>query len=49
MDSSELFYVPPKQEVFDEVRENAIKIRLTYDDTHGYATEKIERLPKENI
>lgn len=44
-----MFYVPPKQKVFEELRENAIQIRLTYDDTYSYATEKIERLPKENI
>lgn len=28
-------------EVFDELKREALKIWKTYDDTHGYATEKI--------
>ena len=32
------------QEQFDELKQNAIKIWKTYDDTYGYASEKISRL-----
>ena len=37
-------YETPSQEFFDEIKEKAIKIWGTYDDTYGYATEKIERV-----
>ena len=37
-------YETPNQEFFDEIKEKAIKIWGTYDDTYGYATEKIERV-----
>lgn len=38
------YYTAPKQEIFDDIKENAIKIWKTYDDTFGYATEKIDRI-----
>lgn len=34
----------PPEEIFQEIKKEAIKIWLTYDDTHGYATEKISRI-----
>jgi hypothetical protein len=37
-------YETPSQEFFDEIKEKSIKIWGTYDDTYGYATEKIERV-----
>jgi hypothetical protein len=42
-----LYYLAPSDEIFNEVKEAAIKIWLTYDDKFGYATEKISRI--ENI
>lgn len=40
----ELYYIPPTDDVFNEVRDKAIEIRNTYDDTYWYATEKIDRI-----
>lgn len=41
-----LYYKPLTDEQFEEVKSKSIKIWKTYDDTHGYATEKIERVNK---
>lgn len=30
--------------LFNEIKDNAIEIWQTYDDTYGYATEKIQRV-----
>lgn len=38
------YYVPPSDEIFNEIKEAAIKIWSSYDDTYGYATEKINRI-----
>ena len=38
------YYDAPDQDVFDDIKANAITIWQTYDDTHGYATEKINRI-----
>lgn len=38
------FYTPPSQEIFDDLKEGAIAIWNTYDNTHGYADEKIGRI-----
>ena len=38
------YYKAPSQKVFDEIKENAIKIWQTYDDSYGYATEKINQI-----
>ena len=44
------YYTAPPQEVFDEIKEQSIKLWQTYDNTHGYATEKISRIENlENI
>lgn len=40
----EQYYKAPPQNIFDEIKENAIKIWRGYDDTYGYATEKIGRI-----
>lgn len=39
-----LYYTPPSAIIFEEVKEKAMRIWATYDDTHGYATEKIARI-----
>lgn len=41
---AELYYTPPKDEIFEEVKEASITVWEGYDDTHGYATEKINRI-----
>lgn len=41
---SKLYYTPPTQEQFDEVKAKCIEIWNTYDDTYLYATEKINRI-----
>ena len=38
------YYTAPAQEIFDDIKAAAIKIWKTYDDTYGYATEKINRI-----
>lgn len=35
------YYDAPSDEIFNEIKEKAIEIWRTYDDTYGYATEKI--------
>lgn len=35
------YYDAPSDEIFDEIKRAAIKIWKTYDDTYGYASEKI--------
>ena len=32
----------PSDEIFNEIRQASIEIWQTYDDTHGYASEKID-------
>lgn len=39
-----LWYIPPEQHILDDMYNTARDIWLTYDDTYGYATEKIEYL-----
>lgn len=34
----------PTQEVFDDIKQAATKVWSTYDDTYGYATEKLNRV-----
>lgn len=38
------YYIPPSDPIFEEVKNQAIEIWKTYDDTHGYATGKINRI-----
>lgn len=41
---SKLYYEAPNDQIFNEVKEATIKLWKTYDDTYGYATEKVERI-----
>lgn len=41
---SYLYYTPPKEEEFNELKKAAMEIWGTYDDTYGYATEKINQI-----
>ncbi len=38
------YYTAPSNEVFNEIKDAAISIWKTYDDTYGYATGKINRI-----
>lgn len=40
MSSEELFYIPPNDEIFEELRAIANIIWSKYDDTYWYASEK---------
>lgn len=40
----EEYNTAPSEEVFDDIKSNAIKIWKTYDDTYGYAKGKIDRI-----
>lgn len=42
--SQELYYIAPPDEVFKDMKEAATEIWKSYDDTYGYATEKIDRI-----
>ena len=45
-----LYYTPPSDEIFNEVKEKCIEIWRGYDDTYGYATKKIDSIKNlENI
>lgn len=35
------YYTAPKQEIFNDIKRNALFLWKTYDDSNGYATEKI--------
>lgn len=42
--------IAPPQQIFDEIKRESIKIWETYDNTYGYATEKISQIePLTNI
>lgn len=38
------YYKAPSQEIFEDIKENAIKIWKTYDNTYGYVDEKLEMI-----
>jgi hypothetical protein len=38
------YYDTPSDEIFNDIKQKAKSIWLTYDDTHGYATEKIDQI-----
>jgi hypothetical protein len=38
------YYDAPSAAIFNEIKRAAIEIWRTYDDRHGYATEKINRV-----
>lgn len=37
-------YQAPSDEVFNDIKKNAIKIWQTYDNTYGYVDEKVNRI-----
>ena len=39
-----LYYTPPTEEIFNELKLVAIELWRTYDDEFGYATEKINKI-----
>jgi hypothetical protein len=41
---SDLYYTAPTDEQFNELKEKAIRVWQNYDDTYGYASEKINRI-----
>jgi len=41
---SKLYYTPPTNEAFEEVKEKAIELWKTYDDTYKYALNKIDKI-----
>ena len=38
------YYKAPSDEIFDDIKQNAIKIWQTYDNTYGYVDEKLNRI-----
>lgn len=46
----DLYYTAPDKHIFDELKQEAIKIWQSYDDTYGYASGKISKIKDlENI
>jgi len=41
---AKLYYTPPSDEIFEEVKEKAIEIWKGYDNTYGYQDEKVNRI-----
>ena len=41
---AKLYYTPPSNECFDELKTKAIEIWKEYNDTYGYASGKINRI-----
>lgn len=41
---AQLYYTAPTEDAFNEMKAAAIKVWGKYDDTYGYATEKISRI-----
>ena len=41
---SKLYYTAPSDEIFNEIKASAIRIWAGYNDDHGYATEKTQRI-----
>jgi len=41
---SKLYYTAPTNEIFEEVKAKAIEIWQTYDNTYGYADEKVNKI-----
>ena len=39
-----LYYTPPSDEVFEEMKAKSIALWNTYDNSYGYATEKVARI-----
>lgn len=41
---AKLYYTPPSNEIFEEIKAEAIKIWQGYDNEYGYATDKVARI-----
>ena len=41
---TELYYTPPNQALFDELKVACIELWKTYDDTYNYATNKVNQI-----
>ena len=41
---SKLYYTPPEEKQFNELKEKAIEIWNTYDNKFGYVDEKVNRI-----
>lgn len=41
---SKTYYVAPSDEIFKDIKQSAINLWRTYDDSFGYATSKISRI-----
>ena len=44
MTESKLYYTPPTDEQFNELKEKAIEVWRTYDNEFGYVDEKVGRI-----
>ena len=44
MKESKLYYTPPKDKSFDELRHICTRYWKCFDDSHGYATNKIHHI-----
>lgn len=42
--NGDFLYEAPSDEVFNDIKQAAISIWNTYDDTYGYASEKVNRV-----
>lgn len=42
--TDEQYYTPPSDAIFDDIKQAAIALWRTYDDTYKYATGKIDRI-----
>lgn len=38
------YYVAPSDEIFEDIKQAAIALWMTFDDTYGYATGKVDRI-----
>ena len=44
MATDDLYYTPPSDKIFEEVRQKSILLWLKYDNTYGYVDEKLEAI-----
>lgn len=45
----EQYYLTPPKHIFDDIQANARLIWQAYDNTHGYASEKLEKIDIHNV
>jgi len=46
---SNLYYIAPDQDIFEEVKSKCMEIWDTYDDEYGYASQKKNEIDVENV